>query len=239
MVTTSVRIDLRARTATVDPACARVRTQVKADAVLALVLTARAERHHRSRPITAHDCCMPARRNRETCPMPTRVGELRWPVLSAIRVGTTDEPAEFVVIVDCGEPTPREPYATLRVFVWPEHTVAQQGEYDLTFAQAQRSMLERAGMLPSTSVEVVVMREPDRANDYTVFIDGTHHPNGTTDRVRVRTHDIDPGADGVTEAWVAAELQRTDTLSEAAAAHARDIITSYADDERLQEAEVC
>jgi hypothetical protein len=47
-------------------------------------------------------------------------------------------------------------------------------------------------------VEVVVVRNPDRANDYTIFIDGTHHPDGKTDPVRVLTRDIDPGASGVT-----------------------------------------
>jgi hypothetical protein len=45
---------------------------------------------------------------------PTTVGSLHWPVLSAVRVSTANQPAEFVVLVDCGEPTPREPYATLR-----------------------------------------------------------------------------------------------------------------------------
>jgi hypothetical protein len=56
VVTTRAHVDLRARTATVDPARARMPAQVKADRLLALVLTARAEcRRHRSRPITAHD----------------------------------------------------------------------------------------------------------------------------------------------------------------------------------------
>ncbi len=162
--------------------------------------------------------------------IPSRVGEPNWPVLPAVRVGTTDEPAEFAVIVDCGEPTPGEPYATLRVFGWPNHINTEQGEYDLTFAQAQHSMLQRAGLTPSTRVEVVVVRDPDEANAYTVFIDGQHRPDRRTDQVLVQTHNIDPGASGVTEAWVAAELERAGTLSEAAAAHACDAVTSYAED---------
>jgi hypothetical protein len=52
---------------------------------------------------------------------PTTVGDLAWPVLSAVRVSTAEHPAEFVVLVDCGEPTPRQPYATLRLYVWPDH----------------------------------------------------------------------------------------------------------------------
>src|SRR5262245_52197827 len=105
---------------------------------------------------------------------PSRVGDLRWPVLSAMRVNTVDEPAEFVVIVDCGEGTPREPFATLHVYVWRDRTHAEQGEYNLTFDQARRSLAERAGLLPTarTRVEVVVVRDPDAANDYAVFVDG-------------------------------------------------------------------
>jgi hypothetical protein len=45
---------------------------------------------------------------------PTHVGELRWPVLSAVRVGDADYPAEFVVIVE----TSRESYAVLRLLNW-------------------------------------------------------------------------------------------------------------------------
>jgi hypothetical protein len=125
---------------------------------------------------------------------PTHVGDRRWLVLSAVRVERDQHPAEFVVVVDCGEPTPREPYATLRVYVWPEGSKAEQGEYDLTFAQAQRSMLERAGLLPRSTVEVVVVRDPDRGNDYTVVIDGKPRADGTSRHVRVITHDIDLGA---------------------------------------------
>jgi hypothetical protein len=95
-------------------------------------------------------------------------------------------------------------------------------------------MLERSGLLPSTTLDVVVVWDPDRANDHTVFIDGIHHPDGKTDRVRMVTDDIDPGACGITASWVADQLQRAQTLSKAAVAHVRDIVTGYADDEGMQ-----
>jgi hypothetical protein len=161
---------------------------------------------------------------------PTYVGELRWPVLSAVRVGEADYPAEFVVIVDCGGRTRRESYAVLRLLMWPYHIKDDQGEYDLTFAEAQRRLGERARLLRPVTAEVVVVRDPDAANDYTVFVDGQHYPEQKTDRVRVVIHDIDPGAGGVTAAWVAAELQRADALSPTAAAHARGVVAGYADD---------
>jgi hypothetical protein len=160
---------------------------------------------------------------------PTHVGDLRWPVMSAVRVGSAEDPAALVVIVDCGEPTPREPYATFRVLQLPHRSKAEQGEYDLTLAQAQRSLAERAGLLPTTEVEVVVVRDPDEANAYAVFVDGQLRPDGKTERVRVVTQDIDLGAVTVTPAWVAEQLQRaTRTLSPAAADHAREAVTTYA-----------
>ncbi|MGI5243357.1 hypothetical protein [Dactylosporangium sp. CA-139066] len=40
---------------------------------------------------------------------PTHVGADRWPVLSYVRVTAADHPAEFIVLVDCGEGTPDSP----------------------------------------------------------------------------------------------------------------------------------
>ncbi|WP_432830834.1 hypothetical protein [Dactylosporangium sp. CA-092794] len=165
--------------------------------------------------------------------VPTTVGDLRWPVLSAVRVSTAEHPAEFVVLVDCGEPTPREPYATLRVYVWPDRSKAEHGEYNLTFAQAQRSLAERAGLLAHHTVEVVVVRDPDASNDSTVVIDGTVRPHGSTDHVRVITHDIDLGAQDITPDWVAGQLESARRLSPAAAARAAEVIAAYADDTDL------
>lgn len=163
---------------------------------------------------------------------PTHVGEDHRPVLSSVRVSTADRPAEFVVLVDCGEGTPEHPYATLHVFVWPERRKVADGEYNLTFDQARRSLAERAGLLPTTTitVEVVVVRDPDAANDYAIFVDGTRRPDGKGDGARVITHDIDLGAVDITPEWVAEQLQRADALSPSAARHARDTVLAYVDD---------
>ena len=64
--------------------------------------------------------------------MPTVVGVLRWPVISAVRVNAGSGSADYIVLADCGEGTPHEQYATLRVTVWPDRTVAQQGQYELS-----------------------------------------------------------------------------------------------------------
>ena|SRR6266508_3172852 len=83
---------------------------------------------------------------------PAFVGEQKWPVLSAVPVCTADHPAEFVVLVNCGEGTPRHPYATFQVFIWPDHRNASDGEHDLA---------ERAGLVPTTRVEVVMVGDPN------------------------------------------------------------------------------
>jgi len=162
---------------------------------------------------------------------PTHVGEHRWPVLSAVRVNTGDQPAEFVVLVDCGDGTPEHPYATLRVSIWPEQRKVSQGQYNLTFDQARRHLAERAGLLPATvTVEVVVVRDPVAANDYAIFVDGTRIPDGHTGRVRVITHDVDLGVVDLTPAQVAEYLQQANALSPAAARHARNAILAFVDD---------
>lgn len=53
---------------------------------------------------------------------PTHVGDLNWPVVSYLRLDTGDTPAEFFVLVDSGEGIPNQPYATMRVLVWPDHS---------------------------------------------------------------------------------------------------------------------
>lgn len=163
---------------------------------------------------------------------PTHVGADNWPVLSSVRLSTAGHPAEFVVIVDCGEGTPEHPYATLRVCVWPQRRKVSDGEYNLTFDQARRSLAERAGLAPdrTRTVEVVVVRDPDAANDYAIFVDGARRTDATTGTLRVITHDIDLGAVEITAEWVAEQLQRADALSPAAARHARDAVHSYVDD---------
>jgi hypothetical protein len=167
------------------------------------------------------------------------VGEDNWPVLSSVRLSTAAHPAEFVVIVDRGEGTPEHPYATLQVSVWPQRRKVSDGEYNLTFEQARRSLAERAGLAPTTTttVEVVVVRDPDAGNDYAVFVDGAPRPDGSSGAVRVITHDIDLGAVEITAEWVAEQLQRVDALSPAAARHSRDAVLSYVDDIQADDAE--
>lgn len=161
---------------------------------------------------------------------PTHVGDLNWPVVSYLRLDTGDTPAEFFVLVDCGEGTPNEPYATMRVLVWPDHSKTEWGEYDLTFAQAQHSLIERAGLTSTSTVEIVTVRDPDGSSDHAVFIDGVACPDRRSQRVRVVVHDLDIAADTITPAWVADQIGRTRNLSADAATYARIAVTMYADD---------
>jgi hypothetical protein len=82
------------------------------------------------------------------------------------------------------------------------------------------------------------VRDPDRSNDYTVVIDGTIRPDATTDHLRVVTHDIDLGADDITPAWVATQLESARRLSPAAAGHACEVIAMYADDNDVDDSDV-
>jgi len=162
---------------------------------------------------------------------PTHVGHRNWPVVSAVRVGTNDAPAQFIVIVHCADATPREPYATLHVYVWPDRIRAEDGEFDFTFGQARRSLAERAGLLPAATVEVIAFGDSAEPNAYTVFVDGQIQPEGATVQgVRVVTHDILIDVDHISPAMVAAERQRAqDTLSSEAACLAGSIINALED----------
>lgn len=163
-------------------------------------------------------------------PSITRLGELPWPVLPAVRVGAADNPAGFIV-VDCGEPTPCERYATLRVSILPDLIKIGEGECDPTFGDAQRSLAERVGLAERLSrrlVEVVVVRELDSNNECTIVIDGETRAGGNSGRVEMITHDVDFGAREITPARVAAAVEATEQLSPGAATCARDVITTYA-----------
>ena len=156
-----------------------------------------------------------------------------------------------MVVVDCGDGTPRHRFAVLAVYVWPDPVVAEQGVYDLTFDRAQQIMLQRAGLLPTVRVELVTVRDPDAANAHTVFIDGQRRDvtvtrtglrdtgmaasgdTGVAAQVRVVVCDIDAGDTGVTPAWVAGMLTRAGTLSPAAAAWAGDVVAGYAEDNAI------
>jgi hypothetical protein len=121
----------------------------------------------------------------------------------------------------------------MRVLVWPDHTKAEWGEYDLTFAQAQQSLIERAGLLPTSTVEIVTVRDPDGNSDHAVFIDGVACPDRRSQRVRVVVHDIDITAGDITPDWVAGQIGRTRGLSADAATYARIAVTMYADDNNV------
>jgi hypothetical protein len=114
--------------------------------------------------------------------------------------------------------------------VWPHCTKPGLGHHDMSYAQAQRSLVQRAGLLPVSTVEVVTVRDPDRSNDHTVFIDGRPAPTAGPTWVQVISHDIDLGASEITPDWVVGQLERTQTLSPAAAVHAREVVSMYADD---------
>ena len=158
--------------------------------------------------------------------LPTHVGDRHWPVLSAIRVDTGEHPAELIVLVDCGEGMPNEPYATLQMFIWPTHNKLQDGHYDLNLAEAQRSLLARAGLLPRHRVEVVTVRHPDNANQHTIFIDGQRRDTG----VGVVVVDVDLDDVGISEPAVNGAATDLQTVSPAVVTHVREVAASYLDD---------
>jgi len=167
--------------------------------------------------------------------VPAHVGDLRWPVLSAIRVDSGDYPAELMLLVDCGEGTPNEPYATLQLFIWPTRTKLQDGHYDLTWAEAQRGLLHRAGLLPQHRVEVVTVRHPERANQHTIFVDGTHRDTGVARDVQVVVVDVNlvDGLDGDAVAGdpvLSGAATDLAAVSAAVRTHVREVAASYLDD---------
>lgn len=105
--------------------------------------------------------------------IPDRVGTGRWPVISAVRIGTRTDPVEYIAIVDCGEGTPTHPYATVHLCLWPDGVKTRGGQYNLTWRQARRSLAERAGLISAPSAEVLIYaREPNAQDRTVVFIDG-------------------------------------------------------------------
>jgi hypothetical protein len=113
------------------------------------------------------------------------VGDLHRPVLSAVRFSTADEPAEFIVIVDCGEPHTRPATRHAARGLWPDHSKAEHGQYDLTFDQANRRLAARAGLLPSSTVEVIVEHATPTA--------ATTTPSSLTGRPARRHQPSSPG----------------------------------------------
>jgi hypothetical protein len=147
--------------------------------------------------------------------IPAAVGVQRWPVVSAVRVGTSVTPAEFIVIADCRDDTARQRYATLRVFVGPGQVESRDGEYDLAWQQAQRSLAERAGLIPRRRVEVLVYSsEPHDTDEAVVFIDGD--PPGPDEPITVDTHVVYLDIHDDEDEWMGRVLRNAARLSPAA-----------------------
>lgn len=149
--------------------------------------------------------------------IPQAIGVDGWPVVSALRLGTTVAPAEFLAVVECGEAGSDTRFGTVRVFVWPGgRAAASDGHYDLTFADAQHDLLSRARLVGGHRVEIVVeQREPYAKDRVTTFVDGnpeTADSPVTTVAVIVYT-DPDDWPD------IGPELPELDRLSPAASDH--------------------
>lgn len=166
-------------------------------------------------------------------PIPLAAGSDRLPVLSAVRVGISDRPAEFIAIADCGEGTPTHRYATQRLYVWPEgRTVARDGIYNLTWQDAQASLIARAKLTPAPKAEVVVFAaEPHEPDAVHIFIDGT--PATTPPPVEVTTHVVRLDYDDEEDLWLIHALEGIDHLSPDAQRTITGVITSIADEREL------
>jgi hypothetical protein len=154
-------------------------------------------------------------------------------ILSAVRLGTSDTPAEFIVIADCGEGTPTERYATWHVYAWPGRTKFDAGEYNLTWQQARRSLAERAYLIPPRDIEVtVIAREPHHADILQAFVDGATPDAASRITVRTEVFYLDP--DNEDDHEVRDGLRRAATLSPAAAGHVADILRDFAREQRIE-----
>lgn len=83
-------------------------------------------------------------------------------------------------------------------------------------------------------VDIIVVRDPDEANQYSVYIDGVKADTNETDTVKVTISDIDFGASAITGEWVTNHLETANDLSPAAAAEYRSIIDQTAKHHNVQ-----
>jgi hypothetical protein len=160
--------------------------------------------------------------------IPARAGVDQWPVISAVRYGTGTQPVEYIAIIDCGEGTPTHPYATVHLYLWPDQIKTRDGDYNLTWQEARRSLAERAGLIPTPHAEVLVLSNEPSAEDHTVvFIDGQpadpHHPG-----VVVTTHVVYLDTDDEEDWWMVRALRDIGHLSAAAQQHITAEITRIA-----------
>ncbi|MEV4706786.1 hypothetical protein [Actinoplanes sp. NPDC049316] len=149
-------------------------------------------------------------------------------MISAVRYGTGTDPVEYIVIVDCGEGTPTHRYATLHLYVRPGEVKARDGEYDLTWQQARRSLADRAGLIPVPHVEVVVLsREPGVCDEMAAFVDG-EPASPTGPPARVTGHVLLLDTDDEEHWWMVAARRGISHLSPAAQQRITDEITRIA-----------
>jgi hypothetical protein len=147
--------------------------------------------------------------------------------MSAVRVGTSVTPAEFIVIADCRDDTAHERYATLHLFIRPGHVKARDGEYDLTWQHAQHSLAERARLIPHRRVEVLVYSsEPHDTDETVVFIDGD--PPEPDEPITVDTHVVYLDIHNDEDEWMGQALRNAATLSTAARQDVTNMITAIA-----------
>jgi hypothetical protein len=154
-------------------------------------------------------------------------GPNQAPILSAVRVGTSDTPAEFIVIVDCQEGTPIEPYATLHLYAWPGQVKFRAGVYNLTWVQAKCSLAERAGLIPHRDIEVaVIAREPHQTDLDRVFVDGSPVDDASRTMVRTEVFYLDPDDEDIHE--LRDGLHRAASLTPAAQAQVTQVLQEFA-----------
>jgi hypothetical protein len=162
--------------------------------------------------------------------IPGRVTVDRLPVISAVRYGTGINPVEYIAIVDCGEGTPNHPYATFHLYVRPGEVKARDGDYDLTWQQARRSLAERAGLIPVPHAEVVILaHEPGGTDEAAVFIDG-QPADRMRPTVKVTAHVVQLDTDDEQHWWMVAALRSISHLSAPAQQRITDEITQIAAD---------
>lgn len=160
--------------------------------------------------------------------IPDRVGVGRWPVISAVRYGTGTDPVEYIAIVDCSEGTPTHPYATVHLCLWPDQIKTGDGQYNLTWQQARRSLAERAGLIPTPRAEVVIYAREPYAHDRTVvFIDG-QLAAAERPAVVVTSRVVYLDLEDEQNWWMVTVLRGISHLSAAAQQHITDEITRVA-----------
>lgn len=160
--------------------------------------------------------------------IPERAGAGHWPVISAVRYSTGTNPVEYIAIVYCGEGTPTHPYATVHLYLWPGRIETRDERNDLTWQQARQSLAERAGLIPTPQVEVLVYsREPYAKDDTVVFIDGQPaNPDRPAAAVTTRVVYLDIHDEQ--DWWMVTALRGISHLSDAAQQHITNEINRIA-----------